>query len=1054
MTESRTLESCPDSGRASPIHLSENESDGGDNRGTAQDRPLNRPAVDEDDIGESGDNEEMVGPSRKRRRSKKVPDKKFECPHEGCRRTYSRASHLYRHRLNHDSKRIHHCDFPDCHRTFFRQDLFARHKQRHTAGGSQPPLKDTSLSNLNPGVPTATSGSASKSHAELGRPNLPPVSSIVNSIPVIPPISLPVFYPPPAPSSESEDHSSSDGESTYSLREQRLSSADGSTITPSSPGGLLGDALAFADTELNARYRLLMPSRHIYNIKRLRQMVFENSAIKHQFIENTILSNIPHDYNLFSQLYLLIFETCESLRGLQEAGFCGHFFSVLVLDKSRSNVAKLLPIEIARVEYLRGIFRGTFLDLQNRMFKEHDASKSEDGPGVDFKIKIPRELYSVCRHFLEQLQIMPKISETSDLIYLLAITVHFLDLAVLSYVGTHTGAMDEVYPSQGGDTIHLPGRFGALKKYEWDDLHRYDRVVLQKRQLKCLDQFLGHRTVWVFHTHTNSSSNERLYLSTDVATLTDVWGPLWKSKSDMNSSKVWRYDIGNGFIVPWDRDQEIDPHPSTNGEGGTEVFCHWMPTREWDDDYVEQHQKEVFSKDFFESDRLLIGAITKDRLAVNDQCTMSMARKLQIKKAMKNAGNLRHRGTCRPRRERGSQSFQVQASAAGFATLGTTLEYKRVEGFNIKDALLQRWRNGSRNIKYLEIWGGVEISLCTENARRVQLLHLLRSPGLKNYLRAISFQWSSPDCESAYFEALKDRRSFWRFWREHPEWQRNIGDAINECFIALEETGVDERDDALSALWVEVFDDEKEFETENSVSEFPVTEEHLVVLRRHEHTWTGLLKDSPECITMAVVESTCLEFDDSYSLGTRCQSLHFSQDGRRTIRYSPGFSVLQTAILLNEFLLADSDQLCYRTYSRKRKLVECEEEKVHAEMKNGTRRKPHSEDYAQYNLEYFGHSAQSWNGYWDVTNLSRGTKFSLGSHGQLRILRTPSVGIRYPVVVEWEPVINTKAKEVKRELRERALGKSEEEHHSEYMEGAYLRSPLPCLLLSKKSGEK
>jgi hypothetical protein len=40
------------------------------------------------------------GSSKKRRRSRKGLDKKFECPHEGCGRSYSRAEHLYRHQLN------------------------------------------------------------------------------------------------------------------------------------------------------------------------------------------------------------------------------------------------------------------------------------------------------------------------------------------------------------------------------------------------------------------------------------------------------------------------------------------------------------------------------------------------------------------------------------------------------------------------------------------------------------------------------------------------------------------------------------------------------------------------------------------------------------------------------------------------------------------------------------------------------------------------------------------------------------------------------------------
>jgi uncharacterized Zn-finger protein len=39
-------------------------------------------------------------PKKKRRVVKPNPDKKFECKHEGCGKSYSRAEHLYRHQLN------------------------------------------------------------------------------------------------------------------------------------------------------------------------------------------------------------------------------------------------------------------------------------------------------------------------------------------------------------------------------------------------------------------------------------------------------------------------------------------------------------------------------------------------------------------------------------------------------------------------------------------------------------------------------------------------------------------------------------------------------------------------------------------------------------------------------------------------------------------------------------------------------------------------------------------------------------------------------------------
>ncbi|CAO2652862.1 Nn.00g022730.m01.CDS01 [Neocucurbitaria sp. VM-36] len=126
--------------------------DSGEMRGRRRDRS------DEGDTGDGGDGEAQ-GSSRKRRRSRKGLDKKFECPHEGCGKSYSRAEHLYRHQLNHNPKQIYHCDFPDCHRSFVRQDLCARHKERHTARGSQLLRKDTfNMHNLNPIVTAALGG--------------------------------------------------------------------------------------------------------------------------------------------------------------------------------------------------------------------------------------------------------------------------------------------------------------------------------------------------------------------------------------------------------------------------------------------------------------------------------------------------------------------------------------------------------------------------------------------------------------------------------------------------------------------------------------------------------------------------------------------------------------------------------------------------------------------------------------------------------------------------------------------------------------------------------
>ena len=55
-------------------------------------------AVTDEKSEQSAD--EQLGSSRKRRKSKKGLDKKFECTVKDCGKSYSRAEHLYRHQLN------------------------------------------------------------------------------------------------------------------------------------------------------------------------------------------------------------------------------------------------------------------------------------------------------------------------------------------------------------------------------------------------------------------------------------------------------------------------------------------------------------------------------------------------------------------------------------------------------------------------------------------------------------------------------------------------------------------------------------------------------------------------------------------------------------------------------------------------------------------------------------------------------------------------------------------------------------------------------------------
>jgi hypothetical protein len=71
-------------------------------RGRRRSRPQTKSSETNGNTSEGGDNgieddghsSGPDGPSRKRRRSRKGLDKKFECTQEGCTKSYSRAEHL------------------------------------------------------------------------------------------------------------------------------------------------------------------------------------------------------------------------------------------------------------------------------------------------------------------------------------------------------------------------------------------------------------------------------------------------------------------------------------------------------------------------------------------------------------------------------------------------------------------------------------------------------------------------------------------------------------------------------------------------------------------------------------------------------------------------------------------------------------------------------------------------------------------------------------------------------------------------------------------------
>ena len=684
---------------------------------------------------------------------------------------------------------------------------------------------------------------------------------------------------------------------------------------------------------------------------------------------------------------------------------------------------RLIPFHISTILGLFKCFEAVCVML--------DRSKADIQSLIDV-------LTANCVEILDQLNLTQSeyIHATSyttwDPPHLWRCAVHVLEFALLSYAGAHLEAFDEKYLRGKKLSFIVSGYMGPQSRSPLS-------IVLHRRRLQCLDEFLGGQDVWVFHLASSTScfpEGTRLLLSTDISTLADVWGPMWMVKCSSNEQIIDRYNIGNGVIVPWC--ESTSPTGSIVSPNYSEKLCHWIPWRDFDLDDVKSHQLNLLEPHFSGTETLLIGAYTVTHvtpampnqptspsravsntgscLQVCEECKPSCEELVDMKNMMRRDGALREPRTFDPRRYKDSHAFQIQGSAMGFVSLSNTVTYKRRVGQTMKARLLERWRNGLRNPVELESWSGLEISLCTRNARRRRLLNILNSQTIRRYLGSVSFEWINLECKLAYFRSLVSPAAFRQFWKANPSYRPCVGKAISICLDALQETGSNGPDHSLAALWVENFEegpvsidtdstssDEGEVaskgkscakglqETQLPCHDFEVAEDWIVTFSRTKHTWTEFLSDTTTRFTMAIIDPICLECTDTNLQERRCQSRE----------KHIGFSTLQTALQLNESILKNEG------------------------------------------LKYENRS-------WDITAVKKHARFDLGDHGSLKVFVKPCLGAH--LIVEWSPVKSKKWQELKDvSINEDMLGRQLNQHHQEYVRGKWDVEPLPILILSSRT---
>ena len=340
----------------------------------------------------------------------------------------------------------------------------------------------------------------------------------------------------------------------------------------------------------------------------------------------------------------LMLATMSNIERMKAARFCQTSINVLTVNQARPQVAHLINLEVESIYRLHNLFEKAV---------ERVARISGDG-GFEHDARIRKYAQSIndeCENLILKLKLPPAREQVSSW----RKTLMVLDLAVVSYCGAHTERFDEKFLEENLDLAKITTAW------------TYDRtciegIMLRRRQLLCLDGFLGGRAVWVFQSQALWEDSQDLYLSAQIDQFADIWGPLWSVKSSHESNVILKLNAGPGSILP------CSPvHGSPRLEDG-EVLCHWF-----------QHDEEPYEvlADLFLESRMLIGASTiveqtTSQLKENELCKNHRSTVLQ---QLRQANCVEELGTRKPTTYVSENQVTAQVGAYGVA-LGGSRVYK------------------------------------------------------------------------------------------------------------------------------------------------------------------------------------------------------------------------------------------------------------------------------------------------------------------------------------------------------------------------------------------
>jgi Ubiquitin family len=540
---------------------------------------------------------------------------------------------------------------------------------------------------------------------------------------------------------------------------------------------------------------------------------------------------LPELHGLLESLcksYLVLCRVVASFEYLQEMGFCGTFYSVLVERReTATDVAEMLQIKRDELEILK-------INFESAMSHIHQESLCVSSAAS----VIWDQLGGQCDYILGLMGLQckrPPPNIWMQIMYSSRMAVLLLDLGLVTYVGSHGSRFDS-YVRSDAESIYIRSKvIGSC-------------VKCSLRPLACLNEFLN-TPVWVFqlegetpYPQGRGTPGKELSILTRIDVFADVWGPVWPVRENPSdpTSMVLQYNVSRGFI----RRAETLRSPIKNA-----IMCHLYPRSFSDADRGSSLPAgQTGLVPVRQDDRLLIGGLLRE----DPHCPYkSRHYEDDYDDSMGYLGTV-------------PEFWRLEQRTLGFTAgqyigLVANGTQKLIPGVTLKEHIWNEFSQSPQNanIDWLNNFVGVEISHCTGNARRIRMRDLLRVKKVRERLNRLVPNWERTEWGQQFSRALNDSdfAAIQRLWDGPLETRQEIGTLVSKMLQLLHTTGLQGQRDFVAAYFG------------NGVDKFST-------LPTRGNEWAKSLRDSMNTATYAVIGDMCLKYTGRNNSAELCSQQH------------------------------------------------------------------------------------------------------------------------------------------------------------------------------------